>query len=614
MTINDVQLRNTTVASNVGSGVQTSGVGADPSDLHLNYVTIAGNTTGVASGGVDTVTLSRSLVATNGTDCSGSVAMAAFNLVGIQDPGCTLPGMSMSNDIVGTPAAPVDPLLTALADNGGAAETMALASASPAIDTGGTPATACLPIDQRGTSRPQGPACDIGAFELVPAVGPTTLVVDRNVTCSDTPTTEPYCTVAAAVAAASSGDTVAVAAGTYPETTVISAINKDLTIVGAGSGLTVVDATAVGFRAMQLWGDATYAVSALTITGGNSGPSLGGGVSLAGYNGSAAPTVVMTDVEIIGNSSTSSGGGIENNGATLTLDSSDVINNTSGGNGGGIYNYNGATLTVIDTAVSGNSANDGAGVYITDSASFSGITFSDNDASGNGGALYANMGIQPFSVTDSTFSGNTAGTYGGAVLTISGDAQFANTTFDGNSALIGGAVYDDFVSTFTDSSMTNNTAGDTGGAIHSDSNLTVVRSTLDGNTAGLGGGIFNNILSTTVVESTISNNTATAAAIAGGGIGGAGLITVSNSTISGNQATAGDGGGVGALGNTLVTMDFVTVAGNSAAGAGGAIFGQPGDPIEGQPEGPVLYPKQRVRVQPERHGVHRLWTVGIAWL
>ena len=57
-----------------------------------------------------------------------------------------------------------DPRLGALGDNGGATWTHALLSGSPAIDAGtpiGAPAA-----DQRGVSRPYGPAVDIGAFEL----------------------------------------------------------------------------------------------------------------------------------------------------------------------------------------------------------------------------------------------------------------------------------------------------------------------------------------------------------------------------------------------------------------------------------------------------------------
>jgi CSLREA domain-containing protein len=64
-----------------------------------------------------------------------------------------------------------NPLLGPLDDNGGPTQTHALLEGSPAIDagppTGGDP-IACPPpsTDQRGISRPQGSACDIGAYEV----------------------------------------------------------------------------------------------------------------------------------------------------------------------------------------------------------------------------------------------------------------------------------------------------------------------------------------------------------------------------------------------------------------------------------------------------------------
>jgi hypothetical protein len=62
-------------------------------------------------------------------------------------------------------------VLQALADNGGPTRTMAIPLTSPAFDAG----LGCPTIDQRGTARPQGAACDLGAFELVAA-----LSVDRS--------------------------------------------------------------------------------------------------------------------------------------------------------------------------------------------------------------------------------------------------------------------------------------------------------------------------------------------------------------------------------------------------------------------------------------------------
>jgi hypothetical protein len=57
----------------------------------------------------------------------------------------------------------VNPLLSPAAANGGPVMTDALAAGSPAI--GGATASACPPTDARGVIRPQGPGCDVGAFE-----------------------------------------------------------------------------------------------------------------------------------------------------------------------------------------------------------------------------------------------------------------------------------------------------------------------------------------------------------------------------------------------------------------------------------------------------------------
>jgi hypothetical protein len=69
-----------------------------------------------------------------------------------------------AGDLNSTPAG-LDP--AGLKNNGGPTETIALLATSPALDA--VPLTACrepiITIDQRGVPRPQGPACDIGAYE-----------------------------------------------------------------------------------------------------------------------------------------------------------------------------------------------------------------------------------------------------------------------------------------------------------------------------------------------------------------------------------------------------------------------------------------------------------------
>jgi carbohydrate binding protein with CBM11 domain len=65
-----------------------------------------------------------------------------------------------SDQVIGTA------LLGPLADNGGPTPTHALLDGSPAIDT--ADAGLCPATDQRGVARPQGPGCDVGAFERTP--------------------------------------------------------------------------------------------------------------------------------------------------------------------------------------------------------------------------------------------------------------------------------------------------------------------------------------------------------------------------------------------------------------------------------------------------------------
>ncbi len=56
---------------------------------------------------------------------------------------------------------PTDPLLGLLQYNGGFTPTLMPAASSLALDNGAN----CTTADQRGVTRPQGPACDLGAVE-----------------------------------------------------------------------------------------------------------------------------------------------------------------------------------------------------------------------------------------------------------------------------------------------------------------------------------------------------------------------------------------------------------------------------------------------------------------
>jgi CSLREA domain-containing protein len=156
-------LTSSTVSSNTvaasGGGIHNGG-----GTVTLDSSTISSNMLGSSGGGISfntgTLTLRNTIVANNqGAQCAvfaGSLTSAGHNMS--SDGTCGLTG---AGDQPNT-----DPQLGPLADNGGPTQTHALLPGSPAIDAGSgdcpPPAT-----DQRGVTRPQVAACDIGAVETL---------------------------------------------------------------------------------------------------------------------------------------------------------------------------------------------------------------------------------------------------------------------------------------------------------------------------------------------------------------------------------------------------------------------------------------------------------------
>jgi CSLREA domain-containing protein len=148
-------LVNSTVAFNsaawIGGGIRT--YGSQHAELHLLNSIVARNTPGefgapdvfVENSPYSSVTAGYSLI---GEGTSSRITNDNGNLVGNVAPYTT----------------PIDPLLGPLAKNGGPTTTHALLAGSPAIDAG--TAAGCPGKDQRGVTRPQGTACDMGSFEL----------------------------------------------------------------------------------------------------------------------------------------------------------------------------------------------------------------------------------------------------------------------------------------------------------------------------------------------------------------------------------------------------------------------------------------------------------------
>jgi beta-glucanase (GH16 family) len=165
-------LRNTTITGNTATGWHGGGLFATDGTLDIESSTIAGNTApDGAAGGLFVGTFGDSGVAASvtgtiiadnsGDECivgrfgAGPVTLDSTGHNLFADGTCAT---AQSTDLVGVAAG-----LGPLGDNGGPTPTMALLDGSAALDAG-DPATAPA-IDQRGVTRPQGLAPDIGAFE-----------------------------------------------------------------------------------------------------------------------------------------------------------------------------------------------------------------------------------------------------------------------------------------------------------------------------------------------------------------------------------------------------------------------------------------------------------------
>jgi CSLREA domain-containing protein len=155
-------MTNSTLSGNAASEL-AGGFFNNGGSVTVTNVTLSGNT---GTGGVNgiwnaggPVTLHNTLVSGSaaGVNCDGTVTDGGGSL---SWPDATCPGLN------------ADPKLGGLANNGGPTQTHALLPGSAAIDA--AVAAYCPATDQRGVPRPQGPACDIGAFEV--QVGPQAAV------------------------------------------------------------------------------------------------------------------------------------------------------------------------------------------------------------------------------------------------------------------------------------------------------------------------------------------------------------------------------------------------------------------------------------------------------
>jgi hypothetical protein len=192
----DLRLTNSTVSGNTSSIGSGGGIAVDSyyyaGDAILTNSTVTRNRANRGGAGIHMdyadATFIDTVVADNGAarpNCGGDpVNSLGHNLA--DDDSC---GLNAPGDLVVS-----DAMLGPLADNGGPTKTHALLAGSPAIDAGSPD---CPPpaTDQRGVLRPQGAACDIGAFESGATPPPTpTPTATPTPTPTATPTPTPIAT------------------------------------------------------------------------------------------------------------------------------------------------------------------------------------------------------------------------------------------------------------------------------------------------------------------------------------------------------------------------------------------------------------------------------------
>jgi PKD repeat protein len=230
--------------------------------------------------------------------------------------------------------------------------------------------------------------------------------------------------IQAAVDAASDGDVLVLKAGTYYENLVIQ---KSLTIIGAGPGLTIIN--------------------------GNTGgvPIKGGVINITKPfpHASTAPNVTLIGMTITGGTA-NYGGGIFNEGGTLTLSQVSVTNSTASFSGGALYNEMG-TVFLNETSISDNCGKVGGGVMNDAGTLFMDLSsLVENNTAQLGGGISHSHGVMTLA-DNCSVNGNTA-TYGGGglylsfygVVNMNGGSISGNTVESGS----GGGVYVDDTSTF----------------------------------------------------------------------------------------------------------------------------------------------------------------------
>ncbi len=259
-----------------------------------------------------------------------------------------------------------------------------------------------------------------------------------------------YPTIQEAVNAATTGDEVHVASGTYTNVHTqggnaqIVYLNKSLTLRGGYTTTdwtapnpnlypTTLDAQAQGY-VLYITGDITVTVRGLHITGGKA--NLGGGLCANSAH------LILLENHIYNNTSLESpgGGGYVSRGKLLALINT-FQNNHADTSGGGLFlSYIESGNLSDNTFISNTAGTDGGGLFIVES----GLTLERNlllnNTAANAGGIFLRSNIAVHLINN-VIANNTATQYGGGLLAHNSIAHLQHNTIARNYLGEGSGVY-----------------------------------------------------------------------------------------------------------------------------------------------------------------------------
>ncbi|NYT20374.1 MAG: PEGA domain-containing protein [Methanomicrobiales archaeon] len=240
--------------------------------------------------------------------------------------------------------------------------------------------------------------------------------------------------IQAAVDAASDGDTIILKKGTYYENVVI---DKSVTIIGFGPGTTVINGE-TGENVVEggvinitkphlLSSGPTVTLIGMTITGGDA--HYGGGI----FNDGGS--LSLSWISIQNNAASLSGGGIYTMGGTVTMEGGSVITDNTAPVGGGMFNDGGILTMNSGSSITANMADIGGGLVNIQGTVImnNGSSITNNSATYDGGGIYSYY-YSTITLNGGSITGNTAenGTGGGIYIDSTSTVNQVGGTVSGN--------------------------------------------------------------------------------------------------------------------------------------------------------------------------------------